>query len=171
MGDDEGVPAYLGLGSNMGDRLANLRFGMNGLLNTRRVNLVEISSVYETEPVGGPEQDPYLNAVAHLSVRLDPLELLALAAEIEKKAGRVRVERWGPRPLDIDLLAVGDLDFTDEKLTLPHPRLYEREFVLVPLFEVGISPGSSIDFEKAAAALESIRGTQGVKQYEPASWL
>lgn len=167
------VPAYVGLGSNAGDRRAFLAFGLNALLNSRRVDLLGLSGIYETLPVGGPKQESYLNAVALLSTTLDTRELLELIAKAEDKAGRRRdaEERWGPRPLDIDILAHGDEVISTPELTVPHPRMYEREFVLVPLFDVGLVAGTSIDFDRAEAALRKLRGAQGVVLVEPPDWL
>lgn len=167
------MPAYVGLGSNVGDRRAFLAFGLNALLNSRRVDLRGLSGIYETAPVGGPEQDSYLNAVALLSTTLSAQELLELIVLAEKKAGRRREEeeRWGPRSLDIDILAHGDEVISSPELTIPHPRIYEREFVLVPLFDVGLVAGTSIEFDRAEAALQKLKGTQGVVLTEPPDWL
>lgn len=124
--------AFLGLGSNLGDRWANLRAAVAGL-----PDVIAVSGVYETDPVGGPPgQDPYLNAVVELDTELSPRQLLELAWRLEDESGRVRGERWGPRPLDVDVLMVGDLVVDEPELTVPHPRLRERSFVLVPLADV-----------------------------------
>lgn len=167
------MPAYVGLGSNVGDRRAFLAFGLNALLNSRRVDLRGLSGIYETVPVGGPKQDSYLNAVALLSTTLSAQELLELTVTAEDKAGRRREgeEKWGPRKLDIDILAHGDEVISTPELTIPHPRIYEREFVLVPLFDVGLVGGTSIEFDRAEEALRRLRGTQGVVLVEPPDWL
>lgn len=167
------MPAYVGLGSNVGDRRAYLAFGLNALLNNSRVDLRGLSGIYDTAPVGGPNQANFLNAVALLSTTLDAYELLELIALAERKAGRQREEecRWGPRRLDIDLLAHGDKVISSPELTLPHPRIYEREFVLVPLFDIGIVAGTSIEFERAEAALQEVKSAQGVVMIEPPDWL
>ena len=124
--------AFVGLGSNLGDRLAHLRRAVAGL-----PDVVAVSQVYETEPVGGPaDQGPYLNAVVELDTELDPRALLSVAQRLEAAAGRTRTERWGPRPLDVDVLLVGDLVVSDADLVVPHPRLWERRFVTVPLAEL-----------------------------------
>ncbi len=100
-------------------------------------DLVALSSLYETEPLGGPEdQGPYLNLVAQLDTALGPRGLLELARALEAAAGRVRTVRWGPRSLDVDILLVGDLEVNDDDLVVPHPRMAERRFVLVPLAEL-----------------------------------
>ncbi|MEO5680120.1 MAG: 2-amino-4-hydroxy-6-hydroxymethyldihydropteridine diphosphokinase [Acidimicrobiales bacterium] len=128
--------AHLGLGSNLGDRLAFLRAALRGLAATPGVQVAAVSRVYETAPVGGPEQGPYLNAVVALDTDLTAAGLLAVAQRLEAAAGRVRSERWGPRPLDVDVLLVGDERVATAELTVPHPRLAERGFVLAPLADV-----------------------------------
>jgi 2-amino-4-hydroxy-6-hydroxymethyldihydropteridine diphosphokinase len=125
------VRAFLGLGSNLGDREAQLRRAIEGI-----PDVVAVSPVYETDPVGGPEQGPYLNVVVELETALSPRELLDLCHRLEKAAQRVRVERWGPRTLDVDVLLVGDLTVDEPDLQVPHPRLYERRFVLAPLADL-----------------------------------
>ncbi|GGK96769.1 2-amino-4-hydroxy-6-hydroxymethyldihydropteridine diphosphokinase [Planomonospora parontospora subsp. parontospora] len=122
----------LALGGNLGDRLATLQGGLDALAATPGLDLVAVSPVYETDPVGGPEQGPYLNAVAVAETSLTPRELLARAQEAENAFGRVRTERWGARTLDVDLISVGEVVSGDPELTLPHPRAHERAFVLVP---------------------------------------
>jgi 2-amino-4-hydroxy-6-hydroxymethyldihydropteridine diphosphokinase len=128
--------AYLALGSNLGDRLAHLQFAVDVIAATDDVRVTAVSRVYETAPVGGPRQDAYLNAVVALTTDLAPEGLLALAQRIEADAHRVRAERWGPRTLDIDILVYDDLESADPVLTLPHPRMWERDFVLAPLRDV-----------------------------------
>lgn len=124
--------AFLGLGSNLGDRWTHLRAAVAGL-----PDVVAVSSVYETEAVGGPpSQGPYLNAVVELDTELSPRRLLEVARRLEEAAGRVRSERWGPRPLDVDVLLVGDLAVDEPDLQVPHPRLWERTFVLAPLADL-----------------------------------
>ena len=123
--------AFLGLGSNLGDREAQLRRAVDAL-----PDVVALSDVYETAPVGGPEQGPYLNLVVELDTDLDARGLLAVAQRLEADAGRVRDERWGPRTLDVDVLwiAAGPVDEPD--LQVPHPRMWQRRFVLEPLAEL-----------------------------------
>lgn len=116
----------------MGDRWANLRAGVAGL-----PGVVAVSGVYETEPVGGPADQPaYLNAVVELETSLSPRALLEAGRRLEEAAGRVRGERWGPRTLDVDVLLVGDLVIDGPDLQVPHPRMRERAFVLVPLHDL-----------------------------------
>jgi dihydroneopterin aldolase/2-amino-4-hydroxy-6-hydroxymethyldihydropteridine diphosphokinase len=130
--------AALGLGSNVGDRLAHLQAAVDLLAP------LAVSPVYETAPVGGPEQGPYLNAVV-LVPAIDPLRLLRQAHAVEAARDRVRAERWGPRTLDVDLLDVGGMVLDTPELTLPHPRAAFRTFVLVPWLAVApeaVVPGA-----------------------------
>ena len=130
--------ACQGLGSNLGDRAANLLLAVDQL--GRLDPLVEVSGVYETAPVGGPAgQGPYLNAVVRLRSALPARRLLEEANRIEALAGRVRAEKDGPRTLDVDVLVVGDERIDEEGLVVPHPRMAERAFVLLPLEE--LAPG------------------------------
>jgi 2-amino-4-hydroxy-6-hydroxymethyldihydropteridine diphosphokinase len=130
------VRTYLGLGSNLGDRLANLQGAVDGLGADTASTVVGVSSVYETDPVGGPEQPAYLNAVVVVDTSRSPRQLLELAQALEARARRVRRERWGPRTLDVDLLLFGDAEVHEPDLEVPHPRMGERGFVIAPLAEV-----------------------------------
>lgn len=126
--------AVLALGANLGDRLAALRGAVAAL--AAEVTVDAVSPVYETAPVGGPDQPDYLNAVVLVTTALPPFDLLALAHRVEASAGRTREERWGPRTLDIDLIAYDAVVSDDPLLTLPHPRAHERAFVLRPWLDV-----------------------------------
>lgn len=131
--------ALLGLGSNLGNRRAHLREAVEAL-----DDVTAVSSVYETEPVGGPEQGPYLNLVVAVDTDLRPHELLGLCHRLETAAGRVRGERWGARTLDVDILWIDGVQLADEALTVPHPRMRRRRFVMAPLREVApdlVEPG------------------------------
>ena len=129
---------YVALGTNLGDRERNLARGVAGLAE-RGLRITARSSVYETEPVGGPDQGPYLNAVVQADTALDAASVLASCLEVERSLGRIRGERNAPRTLDLDLLLYGSLVARTETLSVPHPRLHERRFVLAPLAE--IAPG------------------------------
>ena len=123
---------FLGLGSNLGDRRAALRHAISAL-----GGVVAVSPVYETEPLGGPSgQGPYLNLVVELDTELSPRELLELARRLEVAAGRVRSERFGPRTLDVDVLLAGDQTIEEPDLIVPHPRMWERRFVVAPLADL-----------------------------------
>lgn len=128
--------AYLALGSNLGDRLALLQGAVDGLDATDGITVVGVSRVYETAPVGGPDQGDYLNAVVAVETSLDAPALLGVAQRLEGAAGRVRRERWGPRTLDVDVLVVGSERVDEPDLVVPHPRMHERGFVLAPLHDV-----------------------------------
>ncbi len=128
--------AYLGLGSNLGDRDGLLQQAVDGLARFPDVRVVAVSPVYETDPVGGPEQPEYLNAVVASESDASPRRLLEVAHEVETAAHRVRAERWGPRTLDVDVLLVGDLRVDEPDLVVPHPRMWERAFVMVPLADL-----------------------------------
>lgn len=128
--------AYLALGSNLGDRVAHLQGAVDGLARAPATRVVAISGVYETEPVGGPEQGAFLNAVVEVETDLDPHALLGVGQQLERDAQRVRDERWGPRTLDVDVLLYDDLEIDTHDLVVPHPRMWERAFVLVPLHDI-----------------------------------
>jgi 2-amino-4-hydroxy-6-hydroxymethyldihydropteridine diphosphokinase len=144
--------AHVALGSNLGDRMANLDAAVRALDADERTHVMAVSRVFETEPVGGPEQGPYLNAVAVLETDRDPFGLLDLLMVTENLLGRVRAERWGPRTADLDLILYDGPPVSSPELTVPHPRARERAFVLVPLIDV--DPFASFpDGETAAEAL------------------
>lgn len=124
--------AFLSLGSNLGDRLAFLRDAVGSLGGEVRA----VSPVYETEPVGGPDQGPYLNLVVELDTERTPRQLLAVCHRLESAAGRVRQERWGPRTLDVDIVWMEGVELHEPDLEIPHPRMHLRKFVLVPLADL-----------------------------------
>lgn len=128
-----GARAAIGLGSNLGDREQHLDRAFEQLQSLGRV--VTASGWYETAPVGGPDQDPYLNAVVVIDTDLDPRALLDALLQIEQNEGRRRRVRWGPRTLDLDILLYGDAVVREDGLTVPHPELVNRRFALVPLLE------------------------------------
>jgi 2-amino-4-hydroxy-6-hydroxymethyldihydropteridine diphosphokinase len=130
------VRAYLGVGSNLGDRLAFLQLAVDGLATTNGIEVVGVSAVYETDPVG-PEQPDYLNAVVAVDTALAARALLGVGQALEADAHRIRGERWGPRTLDVDVLFYGDEQIDEPDLVVPHPRWHERDFVLAPLTDLG----------------------------------
>jgi 2-amino-4-hydroxy-6-hydroxymethyldihydropteridine diphosphokinase len=132
--------AYLGLGSNLGDRLANLQAAVDAVGAASGVRAVASSRVWETTPVGGPSQPDYLNAVLRIETDLSPRELLAVCRTVEDDLGRVRRERWGARTIDVDVLLVDDLVVDEQDLVVPHPRIAERAFVVLPLLELDPDP-------------------------------
>lgn len=124
--------AYVALGSNLGDRESFLRLGVRGL-----GNVTAMSNVYETDPVGGPDdQGPYLNMVVQVETSLDPFALLRRCQRIEAEAMRQRIIHWGPRTLDVDIVQFDDLTLESDDLSIPHPRFGERRFVLAPLADI-----------------------------------
>ena len=128
-------PLFVALGTNLGDRERNLARGVSGLAG-RGLRITRVSSVYETEPVGGPAQGPYLNAVLGADTDLGAADVLASCLEVEREVGRVRGVTNAPRTLDLDLLLFGAPVMRAPGLTVPHPRMHERRFVLVPLSEI-----------------------------------
>lgn len=154
------APVIVALGSNLGDRLAHLQRGLDLLAAHPMVRVAAVSAVYETAPVGGPEQGAYLNAVARLDTSLPPDALLGVCHVVEAAEGRVREIRWGARTLDIDLIAHGRARRSGPGLVLPHPRAAERAFVLAPwlnLDSAALLPGAG----PVRALLERV-GTAGV---------
>ncbi len=130
--------AYIGLGSNLGDRQANITAAAQALGQHPEILRLRISSLLETEPVGGPPgQEPFLNAAARLETTLDAENLLSELLRIEHDLGRVRRQRWGPRTIDLDLLLFDHEVIEKPHLQVPHPRMHHRQFVLAPLAEVG----------------------------------
>ena len=157
------VEAAIALGSNLGDSLNILENALETLAQTPGIILKSHSSWYRTVPVGPPQPD-YLNGCAVLEVQLTPQDLLQTLLDIEQQFGRWRGEKWGPRTLDLDLLLYGDLILTEPELQIPHPRMGERAFVLVPLAEIApnwLEPVS----QKAIAQLQAGLDCSGVCLY------
>jgi 2-amino-4-hydroxy-6-hydroxymethyldihydropteridine diphosphokinase len=141
----------IGLGSNLGDRRAALCRAARACARLGR--LVAVSALYETRPVGGPEQPDYLNAALRLHTDLEPEALWGALADIERGAGRARAERWGPRTLDLDILWIFGTSHRSSTLVIPHPRLAERAFALLPLLDVApdaIDPDTGLPFVLSA---------------------
>ncbi len=134
------MKVVIALGSNMGDTNSHLHHAIDEL--GKSIEIRAVSSFYKTAAVGGPKQDDFLNAVIVGESEMDPLDLLVAMQEIEVLAGRTREVHWGPRTLDLDLIACGDLVIQEPHLELPHPRAHERSFVLEPWFE--IDPGATL---------------------------
>jgi 2-amino-4-hydroxy-6-hydroxymethyldihydropteridine diphosphokinase len=131
--------AFVGIGSNLGDREGHLRAALDRLAAEEGIEVVAVSRLRETEPVGPVEQGPFLNGAVQVATELPPRELLARLLDVEQRLGRVRGERFGPRTIDLDLLVYGDEVVDEPGLALPHPRLHERRFALEPLAE--LAPG------------------------------
>lgn len=136
--------AFLSLGSNIFDRRAHLSEAVRSL-----PDVVAISPVYESDPVGGPEQGAFLNLVVELDTEIDPNDLLGICHRLETAANRVRDERWGPRTLDVDVVWMDGVEMDTERLTIPHPRFRQRRFVLAPLADLAPDLVSETDIEQA----------------------
>jgi 2-amino-4-hydroxy-6-hydroxymethyldihydropteridine diphosphokinase len=153
--------AVLALGSNLGDRVGTLQGALDTLADTPDTAVVAVSPVFETDPVGGPDQPDFLNAVVIIRTTLPPRTLLERALAVEEAFHRVREQRWGPRTLDIDVIAVGDLTVAEPDLVVPHPRAAERAFVLVPWAAAdpeGVLPGAG-----PVSTLAARLGSAGVR--------
>ncbi|MQA88050.1 MAG: 2-amino-4-hydroxy-6-hydroxymethyldihydropteridine diphosphokinase [Streptosporangiales bacterium] len=154
--------AVLALGSNLGERMENLQGALDALLEAPGLRLLGVSPVYETTPVGGPEQPNYLNAVLVVETSLTADTLLERARGVEDAFARTREIRWGARTLDVDLVAIGEQTSADPELTLPHPRAHERAFVLVPWRDVdpdAVLPGHG----RIVDLIEKV-GSEGVQR-------
>ena len=157
--------AYLGIGTNLGDKKANLRAAVMLLDSDESVKVVAASSLYSTKPVGVEDQPDFINAVIAVKTTLQPADLLKLCNNIELQLGRVRTIRWGPRVIDIDILLYNDAIIRDNDLIIPHSHMMERVFVLIPLAEIApdvILPGGITSLEAAnqveRAGIERING-------------
>ncbi len=166
----EGIKAYLGLGSNLGDRTANLAEAANRLHQDGHCSLSRASSIYETAPWGYTQQPFFLNCVLEVETTLEPVPLLARTQAVEVQVGRQPTFRYGPRQVDIDILFYGDLVLSPENpdLQIPHPRMDQRAFMLVPLAELApelVHPKLRLTIEELAHRVE---GLEGVKLWAPA---
>ncbi|GII95654.1 2-amino-4-hydroxy-6-hydroxymethyldihydropteridine diphosphokinase [Sinosporangium siamense] len=158
------MKAVIALGSNLGNSFETLQGALDVLFDAPGLVFTDVSPVYETDPVGGPEQDVFLNAVVLAETALEPHALLERAQSVENAFGRVRAERWGPRTLDVDLIVVGDVVVDDELLTLPHPRAHERAFVLAPW--LAVDPQAALPGHGEVAGLLAALDDQGVRRRE-----
>lgn len=130
--------AYLGLGTNMGDRLEYLQSACEIIDSNTNINVVKKSKIYETKAWGYTDQADFLNMCIEVKTNLDAHDLLNICQEVEEKLNRERIIRWGPRTIDVDILFFNDIILNDEKLLIPHPRISERAFVLVPLMDLNL---------------------------------
>ncbi len=162
-GPADGVRAFLGLGSNLGDRLENLRRAVEGLMGMPGIGVVRSSRVYETEPVGPPQPD-FLNAVIEVETSLTPRELLQLCKQVERRLGRRTRGRWQQREVDCDILLVGDERVADPDLRVPHPEMTSRAFVLVPLSD--LAPSLMVEGLPVLRWLDDV-GRSGVRLAHP----
>ena len=158
------IKVYLGLGSNMGNRQANLTMALDFLSQILKIE--KVSSVYDTEPVGNVNQPRFLNLVCQAYTSITPKALLTLANGIEKKMGRVRGQANAPRPIDIDILFYGDQVIDTPELVIPHPRLHERAFVLVPMAEIAPDLVHPVSGKTIRKLLQAVTEVQGVFKWE-----
>ena len=158
--------AYLSLGSNLGNREETLREAVRRLAAADGVKMLAVSSLYETEPWGKKDQPSFLKIAVSLQTTLSPEELLALTQAVETELGRVRHERWGPRTIDVDILHVEGVERNSPTLTLPHPYMTERAFVLVPLAEIApmlMVHGKTIEAWREAAGNTGVVRVAGIR--------
>lgn len=156
--------AYIGLGSNIGDREQNLRKAVSMLGEAQGVEVARLSRIYETTPVGDVEQGDFLNAVVEIETNLAPPQLLKLTKSIEERGHRVRTVHWGPRTIDLDILLYDDVEMNEPHLNLPHPEVSKRAFVLVPLAE--LAPEKRLPNGKTIRALlDDLGEVDGVRRY------
>lgn len=152
--------AYIAFGSNVGDRRLILDGAIASLAAAPNVAVKRVSSIHETAPIGGPPgQGLFLNAVAALETTLDPFELLKILHDVENHFGRTRTVHWGPRTLDLDLLLFDDRIIATPELTIPHPRMAERKFVLEPLAEIAPDAHDPLSHRTIAELLRTLEGT------------
>ncbi|MFS0725035.1 2-amino-4-hydroxy-6-hydroxymethyldihydropteridine diphosphokinase [Paenibacillus sp. 1P07SE] len=162
--------AYIALGSNLSDRERLLRQALGALDAHADIRVLRVSAIYETEPVGYTDQPAFLNMAAALATSLAPTELLETMLETERQLGRIREERWGPRTIDLDLLYYEGIAMHTETLILPHPRMMERAFVLVPLAEVLASDPAAAPLREPVSEALSQQGKEGMTRWNTINW-
>ncbi|MBM7622721.1 2-amino-4-hydroxy-6-hydroxymethyldihydropteridine diphosphokinase [Sporohalobacter salinus] len=158
------ITSYLSLGSNKGNREDYLKKAIKGLQGNSDIEVIAISSIYATEPVGYTDQADFLNLVVEIKTTLTPLELLDYIQEVELELNRTREIRWGPRTIDIDIILFGDREIKSNRLTVPHPRFQQRAFVLVPLSD--LTDEVIYDGKTATELLAQLPEKTGITEYK-----
>lgn len=148
--------AFLSIGTNIGERLDNLNSAVSGLAAVEQIKIIQVSSVYETDAVGYEEQAAFLNIVVEIETSFAPVELLDFCLALELELGRVRLFKWGPRLIDIDILLYEDVKLDTEKLKIPHPYMKERAFVMIPLIEISLDK-ANIQVNQVVLAEQGVR--------------
>jgi 2-amino-4-hydroxy-6-hydroxymethyldihydropteridine diphosphokinase len=164
---DRVMEVYLSLGSNVGDRLENLRAAVAALCADEEIEVLRESRVYETEPVGDVDQGAFLNMAVAVETTLAPLEFLDRAQAIETRLGRVPTHRWGPRVIDIDIVLWNDMVMETERLTIPHPEFRKRAFVLAPLAEIAPNAVDPVTRKMVQTLCEQKSSGRGVQRFAP----
>lgn len=159
--------AYLGLGSNLGKRLGNIRSAVAALEQVPGIAVIKVSSIYETQPMGNINQPKYLNSVAEVETNLSASELLTSLQRIEKHMGRQRLQKWEPRIIDLDILYYDQLIVDTKELSIPHPELAKRAFVLIPLSEIAPDFRDPLSKKKVGEMISGIDiKSQGIKKLD-----
>lgn len=162
--------AYIALGTNLGDREATLMQAITALQEHPAIEVLRCSNLYETDPVGYLDQPCFVNMALAMRTSLDPEALLTVMLDIELRLGRERTIRFGPRTVDLDLLWAGGKEMNTPLLTLPHPRMMERAFVLVPLSDIVPEGEPSGLYERIRSALDTLDGKEGVRFWKTCTW-
>lgn len=157
--------AYISLGSNMGDKVQSLQQAVTLLNSHEQIDVLKSSSVYDTDPVGYEDQDLFMNIVVEVKTTLNATQLLVVCQEIEQELKRVRIVRWGPRTMDLDIILFGQEVIATETLSIPHPRMHERGFVLVPLAEIAPTENHPIQNITVSQLLGQVGG-EGVRLFK-----
>ena len=167
------IQFYLSLGGNIGDRLQNLKEAIYQLRKNPNLRIDQISDIYETEPVGYTEQAAFLNLAVGGRTSMSPQQLLSTVGQVEQSLGRTREIRWGPRTIDIDILLYGSEMIKEENLQIPHPRMLERLFVLIPLADIAqnqLIPIGMGQFSTPKKQLEKVENKSGVTKWKHIDW-
>lgn len=158
--------AYIGLGSNVGNKANNIHWALELLRQNENMSILAVSSLYETEPEGYADQDWFLNVVTEIKTTLSPVELLKYLKEIEQIIGRQESIRWGPREIDLDLLLYDQLCFESPDLNIPHPRMHQRAFVLVPLAEIAPNVKHPVLGKAIVSLLRELKTSKSVQLFD-----